>query len=258
VSVLLPRVSRLDAEALLDELIPLPVNEIATRMPAPLTFTYAPTGGVRAELGLLRGIRAQVLELAIDAGYPDSREQVALQRFEAACARLLHEKLEISPHEAGHREVWACLTAGHLLDIAAWRWDGISDRNRANGHVNRDTFRRLWWRYEILQDPEQPWDEFGGLGEDEIVAIVERPIVTGNPELARAIVRGFRARLEADPGLVPLRMLLMRDAMKRITRLTPFTAFDLLARSELDARIEEVMGEAATAVRTAAPAAVAG
>lgn len=253
-SVLLPRVSRLEVDLLLDELIPLGVAEIADRMPVPMPVVYAPTGGVRAEANLLGGIRRQVLELATAAGYPDRRDQAALQRFEAECARLLHEQLGISPHEAGHREVWACLTATHLLDVAAWRWGGISDRKRANGDVNRDTFRRLWWRYEILQDPAGPWDEFGGLGEDEIVAIVERPGVAGNPEVARAIVRGFRLRIEAEPDLVPLRMNLMRDAMKRLTRLTPFTALDLLGRSDLDGRIAEVMEEAAAAVRSAAPA----
>lgn len=257
-SVLLPRVSRLELDELLDELIPLEAAEIAARMPATLTVTYAPTGGVQADAGLLARVRGAVLELAAAAGYPDRRDQATVQEFDAECARLLHEELRISPHEAGHREVWACLTAAHLLDVAAWRWGGVSDRNRVNGDVNRDTFRRLWWRYEVLQDPELPWDRFGGLGEDEIVAIMERPGVTGNPEMARAIVRGFRARLEADAELVPLRMQLMRDAMKRLTRLTPFTAFDLLARSDLDARIEEVMAEAATAVRSAAPAATPG
>lgn len=157
----------------------------------------------------------------------------------------------MTPHEAGHREVWACITAAHLLDVAAWRWGGISDRNRANGDVNRDTFRRLWWRYEILREPALPSDGFGDLGEDEVVAIMERPGVTGNPEVARAIVRGFHARLEREPDLVPMRMGLMRDAMKRLTRLTPFVALDLLGRSELDAVIEEMMSEAAIAVRGA-------
>jgi hypothetical protein len=253
VSVLMPRASRLEVDELLDELIPLGPAEIAARMPATgLTITYAPTGGVRAQQGLLPRIRTAILERATAAGYPERREQSALQEFESACARMLHEELRMTPHEAGHREVWACITAAHLLDVAAWRWGGISDRNRANGDVNRDTFRRLWWRYEILRDPALPSDGFGDLGEDEVVAIMERPGVTGNPEVARAIVRGFRARLEAEPDLVPMRMGLMRDAMKRLTRLTPFIALDLLGRSELDAVIEEMMSEAAIAVRRAA------
>lgn len=245
----MPRVSLLEVDELLDELIPLEITEIAVRMSANLPVSYAPTGGVQADPGLLPRIRREVLKLAVAAGYPERREQAALQEFEGDCARLLHEQLGMTPHEAGHREVWACLTATHLLDVAAWRWGGISDRNRANGDVNRDTFRRLWWRYEILQDPDLPWDRFGGLGEDEIVAIMERPGVTGNPEVARAIVRGFNARLEGEPDLMPMRMGLMRDAMKRLTRLTPFVALDLLGRSELDAVIEEMMSEAAVAVR---------
>lgn len=250
----MPRLSLLEVDKLLDELLPLEITEVAARMPVNLSVSYAPTGGVQVDPALLPRIRREVLELAVAAGYPERREQAALQEFEGKCARLLHEELGITPHEAGHREVWACLTAAHLLDVAAWRWGGISDRNRANGDVNRDTFRRLWWRYEILQDPALPSDGFGDLGEDEVVAIMERPGVAGNPEVARAIVRGFRARLEGDPDLVPMRMGLMRDAMKRLTRLTPFVALDLLGRSELDAIIEEMMSEAAIAVRDAANA----
>jgi hypothetical protein len=249
VSLLLPRLSRADADALIDELAGLGVEEIAAAMPADgWPFVYAPVGGVRAEAGFLDRLRELVLTLASASGYPHSRNQADLLQFDANCACLLQEELPVSPHEAAHREVWACLTAAHLLDVAVWRWEGISDRNRVNGHLNRDTFRRLWWRAELLHDPALPWDGLGGLGEDEIVAITERPRVTGNPELARAIVRGFRARLEADPGLLPRRMLLMREGMKRLTRLTPFTAVDVLGRAEIDRIVEDVMEQAATAV----------
>lgn len=248
-SLLLPRLRRIEVEALLDDLLALDLDEIARRMPIDGTaFTYAPTGGMRAGSTFLSGLRDQVLVLARSAGYPASRDQSSLRGFDVDCARLLHDELQIAPHEAGHREVWACLTAGHLLDVAVWRWGGISDRNRVNGDVNRDTFRRLWWRAEVLQDPALPWDGFGGLGEDEIVAMMERPGVAGNPEVARAIVGGFVRRLEADPALLPLRMQLMRDAMKRLTRLTPFTVLDVLARSQIDSIVDEVMAEAAGAV----------
>jgi hypothetical protein len=195
------------------------------------------------------------LELAVAAGYPDRARPRDLPKFEAECSRMLHRELNVSPHEAGHREVWACLTAAHLLDVAAWRWGGISDRKRANGDVNRDTFRRLWWRHEILGETVQAPNELSGLGEDEIVAILERPGVAGNPAVAQAIANGFWRRLVAEPELVPRRMNLMRDAMKRLTRLSPFTAFDLLRDAELEARIAEVMEEAAAAVRTMATSA---
>jgi hypothetical protein len=248
-STLLPRLARTELDPLLDRLLDLGVEEIAREMPAAdLSFTYAPVGGVRRAPRLMLELREQVLALAAELGYPSSREQASLHTFDSDCAYLLHQQLGISPHEAGHREVWACLTAAYLLDVAAWRWGGIRNRNRVNGDINRDTFRRLWWRAEMLHDPDLPWDGLGGLGEDEIVAIMERPVVTGNPEVARAIVRGFRGRLVGEPDLNPMRMDLMRDAMKRLTRLTPFLMLEAMQRPQLDAAVEAVMSEAANAV----------
>lgn len=246
--LLLPRIDRRELDELLEELLALPISEIAERMPAGGAFTYAPTGGVRAESGLLPRIRGKVLELATAAGYPGRPRE--LLKFETECARMLHGELRISPHEAGHREVWGCLTGANLLDVAVWRWGGITDQRRVNGDLNRDTFRRLWWRYEILGETTQSPTGLPPLGEDEIQAIFERPGVTGNPEVAQAIAAGFWRRLEAEPDLVPPRMHLMRDAMKRLTRLSPFTAFDLLSQAELEAQIEEAMTEAGGAVRT--------
>ncbi len=248
-SLLLPRLSRPDADMLIDQLIDLSVEEVTAAMPARgRPFVYAPVGGSRAEDDFLNRLRELVLTLASASGFPHSRSQADLQQFDANCACLLQEELPVSPHEAGHRDVWACLTAAHLFDVAVWRWGTIGDRNRVNGHLNRDTFRRLWWRAELLHDRALPWDGLGGLGEDEIVAITERPRVTGNPEVARAVVRGFHACLEADPGLLPRRMLLMRDGMKRLTRLTPFTVLDVLDREQIDGIVEDVMGKASAAV----------
>lgn len=250
-SSLLPRIGRPEVDALLDRLANLGVEEIAQAMPVNDTpFTYAPVGGVRGGPQFMRELREKVLVLAYEHGYPTKRDQASLHAFDSDCAHLLHRDLGITPHEAGHREVWACLTAAHLLDVAAWRWSGINDRNRANGDVNRDTFRRLWWRAEVLQDPDLPWDAFGGLGEDEIVAIMERPGVAGNPRIARAIVRGFNACLETEPDLSTFRMQLMRDAMKRLTRLTPFILLDALTALELDEKIEAIMNEAKNAVQS--------
>jgi len=240
---------RPEVDALLDRFAELGPEEIAASMPVEATpFTYAPVGGARARTQFMLDLRREVVALASELGYPGSREQRSLHAFDSDCAYLLHQQLGITPHEAGHREAWACLTTAHLLDVAVWRWDGITDRNRVNGDVNRDTFRRLWWRAEMLHDPAQQWDGFGGLGEDEIVAIMERPGVTGNPEVARAIVRVFRAQLDDAPALLPVRMHLMRDAMKRLTRLTPFLSLDVVGPSEIHVLIEALMQDAADAV----------
>jgi hypothetical protein len=248
-NVLLPRLGRPEVDATLDRLADLPVVEIAAEMPvAGLSPVYLPVGGARADSHFMLEVRGKVIALTTELGYPEARDQEALHTFDTDCAHLLHQELRITPHEAGHREVWACLTAAYLLDVVAWRWGGIRDRNRANGDVNRDTFRRLWWRAEVLHDQGLPWDGFGGLGEDEIVAIMERPGVTGNPEVARAIVRAFRARLADDPSLEPSRMHLMRDAMKRLTRVTPFLALDAVPASEIEHVVQGAMEEASAAI----------
>ncbi len=245
---LLPRLDREAVDSLLDELSGLGVTEIAAAMPAVVPVTYAPLGGVRAEAAFLLGLRERILSLARLHGYPDARRQGELHLFDAAGARLLHDDLSITPHEAGHREVWAAFTAANFLDVAVWRWGKIRDRARVNGDVNRDTFRRLWWRAELLVEPDSGWDVLAELGEDEIQAVTERPIVTGNPIVARSIVGRFRAHLTSDNELEPIRMYVMREAMKRLTRLTPFIALDVLERSEIDHMVDGVFRESIRAL----------
>jgi len=66
----------------------------------------------------------------------------------------------MSPHEASHDEIWSYLTCCWLLDVAIWRWSAGADVKRFIGDVNRNTFRRMWWRAEIMGpdiDLDQPW-----------------------------------------------------------------------------------------------------
>ena len=95
------------------------------------------------------------------------------------------------------------------------------------GNVNRNTFRRLWWRAEVLG----PEIDLTRLGEDELVNIMERPTIAADRRLARAIAAEFLARV--DGGVVRERMHLMRDAMKRLLRLTPMVAFSALDSTEV-------------------------
>jgi hypothetical protein len=243
---LMPRLDRTLIDLILDDLLEHDIEKIAESMPLPgYDFTYAPVGGLPMRTETLDGIRKSILDLARDHGYPESRRQSDLRSFDTECARILHNELEITAHEAGHREVWACFTTAHLLDIAVWRWGEIRDRNRVNGDLNRDTFRRLWWRAEMLHEPNGSWDDLRDLGEDEFVAILERPVVTGNPLIARTIVRCFRSQLQEEHQLEPLRMRLMRETMKRLTRITPFILLDFLSESEIEEIVLEHVRAAA-------------
>ena len=113
------------------------------------------------------------------------------------------------------------------MDIAVWRFGADADERRYLGNVNRNTFRRLWWRAEILG----PDIDLARLGEDELVNIMERPTVSADRRLARAVAAEFLRRVDDDG--VPERMQLMREAMKRLLRLTPLVAFTALDDSEI-------------------------
>ncbi|MDX1883240.1 DUF6339 family protein [Mycolicibacterium sp. 120270] len=214
------------------------IEELAAAMPETgQTVTYTPVGGTRIAESDLFTLREEVLSLARAHGMPDSLNNSS--EFEGRAARLLRERLNISPNEASHEEVWTYLTCCWLLDIAVWRFGAQADRRRFIGNINRNTFRRLWWRAEVLG----PDIDLTQLGEDELVNIMERPTVASDLRLARAVAREFLSRV--DRGAADSRMQLMREAMKRLLRLTPMIAFAALNEGELQSIIEEIFNAAA-------------
>ena len=205
------------------------LDELTAELPdTSVTVTYSPIGGQRVDDETLRAVRIAILGIAKEHGFPAPIEDT--RAFESLCARSLHEQLSMTPHEAAQEEVWSYLTCCWLLDVASWRYpDARSER--FYGHLNRNTFRRLWWRAEVLG----PDVDLALLGEDELVNIMERPTLFAEPRLARAIAIEHIARA-ATGG----RMLLMREATKRLLRLTPFISFDALP----DGSIADVVRQA--------------
>ena len=224
-TLLVPRLDRETARELVAERLQSPAD-IAGSMPdLRPPIAYSPVGGVRVEQTDLEELRRVLVELAASHGMPGAVDRTA--EFEGSCARVLRDRLDMTPHEASHEEVWSYLTCCWLLDIAVWRFGPEADERRYIGNVNRNTFRRLWWRAEVLG----PEIDLTRLGEDELVNIMERPTIAADRRLARAIAAEFLARV--DGGVVRERMQLMRDAMKRVLRLTPMVAFSALDSTEV-------------------------
>jgi hypothetical protein len=226
-----------------------PLAAVADAMPdrSPVV-TYSPVGGQRASDDELADLRRAVVELAHQHGFPGP--PVRLAEFDGRCARLVHERLAMIPHEASHEEVWSCLTCCWLLDIALWRFGEEADERRFIGNVNRNTFRRLWWRAEILG----PDVDLEALGEDELVNIMERSTIAGDRRLARTVAHEFIARVAG--GETGERMQLMREAMKRLLRLTPIVDFPALPDEGLRSTVVEVFDAAAAGLVGQAPAVV--
>ncbi|OFB37073.1 hypothetical protein BA059_20855 [Mycolicibacterium sp. (ex Dasyatis americana)] len=236
--IVLPRLAKYSAADLLKVNLTRELAEITSSMPdLTPTITYTPVGGQRIETHQLEQLRSDILELAREHGMPNRIIEPSI--FEGRGARLLREALAMSANEASHEEVWSYLTCCWLLDVAVWRFGVDADERRFIGNVNRNTFRRLWWRAEILG----PDIDLTKLGEDELVNIMERPTIASDRRLARTVAMEFLARV--DEGATDSRMLLMREAMKRLLRLTPLIAFPALADYEVRAVVEHCFTAAA-------------
>lgn len=236
--IVLPRIARHSAAELLKLHLSNGIAEIASGMPD-LTppITYTPVGGQRIENGQLEQLRIDILRLAHEHGMPNRIIEPSV--FEGRAARLLRETLPMSANEASHEEVWSYLTCCWLLDVAVWRFGVDADERRFIGNVNRNTFRRLWWRAEILG----PDIELTKLGEDELVNIMERPTIASDRRLARTVALEFLARVHE--GAAESRMQLMREAMKRLLRLTPLVAFQALNDDQMRTVVESCFTAAA-------------
>lgn len=236
--IVLPRIAKHSATELLKAHLSEGLAEIASRMPDRTpTVTYTPVGGQRIEPRRLEQLRDDILRLASEHGMPNRISEPSI--FEGRAARLLREALPMSPNEAAHEEVWSYLTCCWLLDVAVWRFGVDADERRFIGNVNRNTFRRLWWRAEILG----PEIDLTKLGEDELVNIMERPTIASDRRLARTVALEFLSRV--DEGAADSRMQLMREAMKRLLRLTPLVAFQALTDDQMRAVVEHCFTAAA-------------
>jgi hypothetical protein len=236
--VAIPRLDRPSALAILEHVLTPDVAALTSAMPdlSPVV-TYSPTGGNRITEQELRDLRTAVVGLASSYGMP--RPTSNFQEFEGRAARIIHDMLPMTPHEFASEEAWSYITCCWLLDVAVWRFGHDADTRRFVGDINRNTFRRMWWRADVL-GAEIDLTQFG---EDELVNITERPTVAADRRLARAVAREFLARV--DRGEAASRMLLMREAMKRLLRLTPFVAFAALAEPHIQAVVEEIFNAAA-------------
>jgi hypothetical protein len=253
VSVIVPRLDRTRALEVIHRHAGADIAAVARAMPdLPDVVTYAPVGGLRIgnNVSELADLRASVVSIAEEHGMPGAIVDRAA--FEGRSARLLHEMLPMTPHEASHEEVWSYLTCCWLLDVAMWRFGAEADERRFLGDVNRNTFRRMWWRAEILGSDV----DLADLNEDELVSIMERPTIASDRRLARAMAAEFIGRVHR--GEAPERMKLMREASKRLLRLTPFVAFGTLAERDLKASVAAAFERASASIDGRPPAAADG
>lgn len=241
-TLVLPRLDRSTALDILESYRWSPLGEISAAMPnTNVVLTLSPVGGQRIEQAELAALRSELLAVARAHGMLQTPGSIIdPSRWEAQSARLIHTRLDMTAHEASQEDVWSYITCCWLLDIAIWRFKPDASNDRFIGNLNRNTFRRMWWRCEVFG----PDVDLARLGEDELVNIMERPTLFADRRLARSIALEFLERV--SQGVLTDRMRLMREATKRLLRLTPFVAFHALEEAQIKLVVSDAFDAAAS------------
>lgn len=159
-----------------------------------------PTGGLPITDALLKDLRTAIVSAARNHGFPDSRPTSFL-RFELEVAQVLAAwsplwNMEGAPSgEALRNDCWTFITMVVLPDVALWRWpakggeDGSGSRSWKGRMVggSRNTFQRIFRRVMCLDrgaDHPDRWGLIRELQEDDFSAILERPGLSSNREIA--------------------------------------------------------------------------
>lgn len=206
--------------------------------PAPMGKAVPPARLVRAQETVRKALGS------VEPVFPWPVPRTRAAEFDRIIGRHLYEQLAILPGDAASEGVWTFLTLVLLPEIGPWRFPDAGEKRYLG--VPRNVLRRTWWRAHILGP------ELGGapassppLGEDELVQIFERPTLSANPHVARAIVSAVH---RYGPDLPGARSEFMRDLTRRLLRLTPVLCLDALSEERLDHLVDRLAEESRSAL----------
>ncbi|GAA3594870.1 DUF6339 family protein [Kribbella ginsengisoli] len=213
---------------------------------------FAAIGGDRARVEDLAALRAGVVQLAAEYGFPGESTRDARREFDLRIAEFLHSGMQMVPAEAAAGDVWAFLALVLLPDVSYWRYPRPPGDRVLATDITRHVFGRLWWRAQLVysNDDQVPYEALGVLGEaafDQIYA--RRKALGASPHLVKAILRTWTSLdlAELDERDV------LRGFLQRLLRLSPFVVFDALEPVTLDLELRVVALETIGAIRADRP-----
>lgn len=245
-----PRLHQEAARDLLAEFTGMSIADVRVRADFESDQSYYyPTASTaqQASVEMLRGFQQTMREIAAGHGYPAdlSMKDPKRTEFDREVVTHILDVAPLIPAEASVEAVWSFLSLVVAPDVAFWRWPNTREKDdyeRILGY-RRNVFRRLWWRaYTLGSGPDSVSAK---IYEDEAVAILERPVISGNRNVARIIAETHIHRFAGERQ----RTNVMRDAMKRIRRLHAFISFHSLHDAEIQALVEEAFTDAAASLR---------
>ncbi|MBM3298456.1 MAG: hypothetical protein FJY85_00710 [Deltaproteobacteria bacterium] len=203
-TLLIPQISTGVAESLLAQLAG---SSLVDLDPGDELFfsqaTTQPTGGLPITDATLKQLRDSILMASRSHGFPE-RRPTSFLRFELEVAEVLAEwkplwKSDGLPSgEALRNDCWSFITIVVLPDIALWRWPARSSEENAGGRSwkgrmvggSRNTFQRIFRRIMCLDrgagHPDR-WGLIRDLQEDDFSAILERPGLSSNRDIALSL-----------------------------------------------------------------------
>jgi hypothetical protein len=228
VNLCYPRLTRGDAGALHETLRAAYASGGVTALTERVQFDHerkvpVATGRIATPDEIKRVRETVIAEVAewLDEGHLTGVRRTEL---DARLGRALHHALEIVPADAAHEGTWSFLALVVFPDVAAVRFPDF--------HVDRfvgtprNALRRTWQRFESLGDLPDP--SAGGLGEDELVGLLERTQLVRNRALARALA----ARVMAYTGTK--RSQWARDLYKIATFQSGLRLLDAFDQDEIE------------------------
>jgi hypothetical protein len=244
-SYVYPRLPRRTALTLVDETRSWDLDKLAASSTTDHPDAAPVATGTRVATEQLEHLRDGVRRVAVERGYPESLRRGREWTFDSAAGRVLYQTMDIIPADAADEGVWSFLSLVLLPEIGPWRFPERA-QDRLLGHP-RNVLRRSWWRAHVLgADLDAAPEGQQPLGEDELVQIMERPTLAANPAVARAVRDGIFRGADRVPAA---RSEFARDLTKRVLRLTPFVALDLLDEAELSALLDDLIAQSAAAFR---------
>ncbi len=126
---------------------------------------------------------------------------------ENAWARTLHSELPIAPSEAANPEVWHTFSCFYCPHLVSWRWGKYEQptphfRWYSAEAANRQTFRRLWWRAELLMDADsaEPYGLLESMMEDELVGFTDQATISMHRAITLEVARQHLGNLDKVTG----------------------------------------------------------
>jgi hypothetical protein len=199
------------------------------------------TGADRVGDHELGELRAKVLKVAIEYGYPNALSRAEQVALDIAVARVLVDETALSPAEAGFGDVWSFIALVLVPELVWWRAAGSTNIERFVGlDLTRHTLARLWWRGHLftwdLEDPQTGWQLWADspIGEAELDQIQTRRGGYGrSPKAFRSLVAVYPEVVRlADSVGVQRREFWRAAYLRRILRLGAF--IDLTGLPEAD------------------------